>query len=388
MPPSSPRDRQGPPSPRDRSMPPSPRDRQGPPSSSRDRSMPPSPQRGPNYAPRDRQGPAPASRIKARVRALARATARRRQDRATRVVAVVRSPTTPPIRTVRIATPRARPAAIRRPAWHRPGSEPRLDAAAGLPQPRAAGASPSDPVRGGPTPRTVVPVAGPATGPNGNVPAGPALAPTRIRTSNAYLQQQQQLKAQARAARAAAAVAAEGQAAPGVCARHPRDARGGPGRHRPDPPGPATQRRLGPAQALVARPQPAGGPLRPRGPRAPGRAGRGPEPPRGHGPRARPQRPRRGGRDPAVRAQGRESQAASSSGWRRTGRLRLRRTEGEEDPPARSAGTTRGPGGSGSTSVRPDRQALDLAGRVLRRPDGRGAPTGWTWPSRWPSSPA
>ena len=178
------------------------------------------------------------------------------------------------------------------------------------------------------------------------------------------------------------------QAAPGLRPRRAGDAHPEPGRHRPGPPPAAARRRLGPAQALVARagaaarrsttPRTAsswrcstrrtGGPAGAagrdgNGRRRAGAVGR----PIGLGTRRFVLRPGPGGR--------------WSSGWPGRGRLRLRRTEGEDDPP-----TMRWDDGPpwrfcARHPPRAGRQALGLARlapprRRPSRPDGPGRAAG------------
>ena len=106
-----------------------------------------------------------------------------------------------------------------------------------------------------------------------------------------------------------------------------------PGGHRPGPAAAPPRRRLGAAEALVARAGVAAGEVRPRGSGHPGPARIGARRPR------RPNGGRRRGVAAGVDTMGtrrfvlRQQQAALVERLARTGRLRLRRTEGEDDPP-------------------------------------------------------
>ena len=127
------------------------------------------------------------------------------------------------------------------------------------------------------------------------------------------------------------------------------------------------------------------GPLRPRGPRPPRRSGRGPGPSSASAPSTPTATASRPG--PAGSCSGPRPRRRSSSGWRRTGRLRLRRTDGEDDPPIVRWDDQ--PPWRFGLDVRSDPTGKRWTWRgMLRRVDARGSPTGWTWPSRWPSCPA
>ena len=130
--------------------------------------------------------------------------------------------------------------------------------------------------------------------------------------------------------------------------------------------------------------------VRPRGPRAAGAAGRGARPlarpaarHHGGGTAHGPAEPTIDG-DPPVRPPP-ATRRRWSSGSPGRGRLRLRRTDGEDDPP-----TMRWDDGppwrfSPRHPPRAGRQAL-VAGAA--RSAGATRPTAWTWPSRWCSCPA
>ena len=214
------------------------------------------------------------------------------------------------------------------------------------------------------------------------------LAPMATPMPQAYAQQQQQqLKAQARAAGRGGG-AAEGQAAARLCARHPRHAVEQPGRHRPRPDEPddptATGDRSSPGgtprtsrSSATTRKTASFSPSwsRPR-PRPPPR-------PSTPTPTATASRPA-----PAGSCSGPRPRRRSSSGWPGRDGSGSGGPRGKTTRPS-SAGTTSPPGGSASTfAPTPTGKRWSWRGDAPEGGRPRASPTGWTWPSRWPSCPA
>ena len=346
-----PRDRPMPPPPRDRPMPPSsPRDRPMPPSPPRERPYPPPPPRGPNYAPRDRQGPpygqgqGPNPNDPRRGRSQGPGPGPGQGQ----------GPGQGP-------NGQYRGAGQDYPPQRGPGPNPGPGVPPGYPNPGRGGV-PQRPGRGQPKDRRGRAIVG--EGVNGNIQPGQGNANAQAQ-AYAYHQQQQQLKAQARAARAAAAAAQKAKRLLAYVLDIPATL--------------ASNQVVIDLARRARRPNGDWGPLKPwwHAANLPVvrydpedrellaelvEAQAGPAPgTNGHGESA-------GTRRFPLRA---EAQAAIVERLARTGRLRLRRTDGEDDPPA-VRWDDQAPWKFG-LDVRTDPQGKRWSWRgMLRRVDARG----------------
>ena len=176
------------------------------------------------------------------------------------------------------------------------------------------------------------------------------------------------------------------EAAAGLRARRAVHADPEPGRHRPRPPAAAADRRVGPAEALVALAGDPRGEVRPRGPRPARPARRRPvaHPAGQRGQRARPvgRRQRRHGHPP-VRPPPRPGRRRRAARPHRPAPAPPDRGGGR---PADDALGRRPP--LAVLPRRPPRASASAGPGAARSAGSRAAATAWTWPSRSSSSPA